>query len=369
MTSEQSDRDISQTEKGRTKILLVDDDVCFLKTAAQILSDDHNFKVQTANSVDLALQEIEKRPFDAIISDYDMPKKTGLEFLKTLRTTKNEIPFVVFTGQGREEAAITALNLGADRYINKHGSPETVFAELTDAVLKCIERKQSKQMLKESEEKYRTLVEASLQGILVAQGVPPKVVFVNESFAQMLGYSTKEIVSLLPQQITELVHPEDRKFFFDRYMQRLEGILKGSTFDFRGIKKDGTIIWLRVSSNRIIYDGKPAVQGMFLNIQSDKEAAENIKKNEVRYRELANSLPEMVFETDEKGIITFYNRPGCEITGYMPEDLAKGINIISVIAPEDRARAAANAQNSIMGHPSGPNEYKLLKKMEIYCPY
>ena len=70
----------------------------------------------------------------------------------------------------------------------------------------------------------------------------------------------------------------------------------------------------------------------------------------------------MVFETDEKGKITFYNLPGCEITGYMPEDLEKGLNIIEVIAPEDRARAASNVQKVMAGQPNGPNEYKLLKK-------
>ena len=101
---------------------------------------------------------------------------------------------------------------------------------------------------------------------------------------------------------------------------------------------------------------------MFLNIDNDKKATENIQKNEARYRELANSLPEMVFETDATGKITFYNRPGCEITGYTPEDLDKGLNIIEVIAPEDRERVKANVQKVMAGQPNGPNEYKLLKK-------
>jgi PAS domain S-box-containing protein len=349
------------------KILLVDDDIDFLTSASQILREEHNFEVTTVDSVDLALKEIYRCPFDAIVSDYNMPKKTGLELLKILRNSKNETPFLIFTGQGREEVAVTALNLGADRYLDK-GTTETVFAELSDAILKSIENKESKRLLKESEERYRTLVESSLQGIFVAQEIPLKAVFVNESFAKTLGYSIEEIISLSPQRIMELVHPDDRAFFFERYAQRLQGLQKGITFDFRAIKKDGTMLWLRVSSNRLIYNGKPAVQGMFLNIQSDKEASENIQKKEARYRELANSLPEMVFETNERGIITFYNQPGCEITGYMPEDLAKGINIIDVIAPEDRAKAASNAQKTIGGQSSGPNEYKLLKKDGTIMP-
>jgi PAS domain S-box-containing protein len=352
-----------ETERqSRLRILMVDDDTCFLEVAAQILTLEHNFDVQTVSSVDQALKALETQPFDAIISDYEMPQKNGIDFLRELRRKRNETPFVMFTGRGREEVAVTALNLGADRYINKHGSPETVFTELSDAVLKTVERKQSKKMLRESEEKYRTLVEESLQGILVAQGRPPRIVFANESFAKTLGYSTDEITLLNSEQVAGLVHAEDQKKFFERYTQRLMGQQKDSTFDFRAIRKDGTSVWLQVSSNRILYNGKPAVQGIFLNIDNDKKASENIQKNEARYQELANSLPEMVFETDANGKITFYNRAGCEITGYTPEDLRKGINIIDVIVPDDKSRAEANAQKVMIGRPNGPNEYRLLKK-------
>jgi PAS domain S-box-containing protein len=291
-----------------------------------------------------------------------MPQKNGLDFLRELRQQKNEIPFVMFTGRGREEIAVAALNLGADSYVNKHGSPETVYAELSDAVQKSVERKLSKRLLQASEGKYRTLVEESLQGIVVAQGAPPSLVFANASFAETLGYSIDEITAFSPPQVASLVHPEDQKIFFERYAQRVKGQHRDSTLDIRAIRKDGTNLWLRVSSNRILYHGKPALLGMFLNIDNDKKASENSQKNESRYRELANSLPEMVFETDAKGRITFYNRPGCEITGYTPEDLAKGLNIIEVIAPEDRERAKANIQKVIAGQPNGPNEYKLVKR-------
>jgi PAS domain S-box-containing protein len=360
--------EFSKIIQDKIRVLLVDDDTCFLSVASQILKSEYNFDVQTADSADSALKALENQAFDAVISDYDMPQIDGLEFLRTLRNNKNDVPFIIFTGQGREEVAIKALNLGADRYLNKHGPPEAVYTELNDTILKTIERKQSKILLKESEEKYRTLVEESLQGILVAQGSPPRSVFVNESFAKTLGYSVEEINSFSPQQLAGLVHREDQKIFFERYKQRLLGQHRDSTFDFRSIKKDGTTLWLRVSSNRILFNGEPAVQGMFLNIDNDKKAAENIQKKEARYRELSNSLPEMVFETDETGKITFYNYPGTEITGYTREDLEKGLNIIEVIAPEDRQRASMNAQKALIGQPSGSNEYKILKKNREILP-
>ena len=110
---------------------------------------------------------MEKQLYDVVVSDYEMPLKNGLEFLKELREQKNDIPFILFTGKGREDVAVKALNLGADSYINKNGSPETVYCELADAINKTVERKKSRKLLAKSESKYRTLVENSLQGISI----------------------------------------------------------------------------------------------------------------------------------------------------------------------------------------------------------
>ena len=60
-----------------------------------------------------------KNSYDAVVSDYEMPQKNGLDFLKELREQKNDIAFILFTGKGREDVAVKALNLGADSYITK----------------------------------------------------------------------------------------------------------------------------------------------------------------------------------------------------------------------------------------------------------
>ena len=68
-----------------------------------------------------------------IVSDYEMPLKDGIKF-KRATATKNNIPFILFTGKGREEIAIEALNSGADYYINKQGNPDTVYGELAHSI-------------------------------------------------------------------------------------------------------------------------------------------------------------------------------------------------------------------------------------------
>lgn len=70
------------------------------------------------------------KKYDVVVSDYVLPGKNGLDFLKELRDRGNNIPFILFTGKGREEVSVKALNLGADRFFNKFGQPETVYGEL-----------------------------------------------------------------------------------------------------------------------------------------------------------------------------------------------------------------------------------------------
>jgi PAS domain S-box-containing protein len=82
------------------------------------------------------------------------------------------------------------------------------------------ERKRVEEDLRQSEAKYRTLVEQSLQGIVVAQGVPPHLVFVNSAMVQISGYTPEELASV---SLDRLIHPDDRAIFFRRLKERFQG--------------------------------------------------------------------------------------------------------------------------------------------------
>lgn len=132
-------------------------------------------------------------------------------------------------------------------------------------------KKKTEKALKESEKKYKILVEQSLQGIVVGQepiskGLLPRIVFANQTISKILGYTPEELTSFSSQQTVNLVHPEDRQLFFGRFKDRLEGKSPPSNYEVRGIRKDGTTAWLEISSSRIEYDGQPAVQATFIDI-------------------------------------------------------------------------------------------------------
>ncbi len=75
-------------KKNTLRILHVDDDLCFLEVSKQILSMENNFEIEDASSVDEAFKKMEQQSYDAVVSDYEMPQKNGLEFLKELREQK-----------------------------------------------------------------------------------------------------------------------------------------------------------------------------------------------------------------------------------------------------------------------------------------
>ncbi len=125
---------VDSSEEVPVQVLHVDDEVGFLKVAKQCLEMHGALRVETALSVDEAMKKMEKKTYDVVVSDYQMPEKDGLDFLKELREKDKTVSFIMFTGRGREEVAIRALNLGADRYIHKTGDPETVYGELAHSI-------------------------------------------------------------------------------------------------------------------------------------------------------------------------------------------------------------------------------------------
>ena len=110
-------------------------------------------------------EKLQSQRYDVVVSDYEMPHKNGLDFLKELKEQKNPTPFILFTGKGREEVAVEALNLGADGYYNKQGNPETVYGELAHGIRLAVTASKTKLALKESQGKFKGFLTSHLRAL------------------------------------------------------------------------------------------------------------------------------------------------------------------------------------------------------------
>jgi len=170
------------------------------------------------------------------------------------------------------------------------------------------ERKNLEKNLKENEEKYRTLVEQSLQGIVIAQGPPLRLVFANSAMAKISGYTRDELISLSPTELEGLIHPEDRAMFFNRFRDRIMGKPAPPHYEFRGIRKDGEVRWLEIASNKIEYDGQPAVQAAFVDVSERKQTEEITKAEQKRILSILEELPACLCLVASDYSVRFANR-------------------------------------------------------------
>jgi PAS domain S-box-containing protein len=257
------------------RVLYVDDEPILLKTGKFYLERKGEFAVDTLISAKEAFIRMETEHYDAIISDYQMPGMDGIEFLKKIRASGNTIPFILFTGKGREEVVITALNEGADFYIQKGGEPEPLFAELAHKIRSAAKQHTNDKALQKSEEKYRRIVETSHEGIWAMDG-QFVTTYVNERMAEMLGYTVNEI---LGKTIQSFMSGEDLADQQQKIEERMRG--QPGSYERRFRAKDGTILTFAVSATPVMgNDG--LFQGSFAmvtDITARKRAEEELVKN------------------------------------------------------------------------------------------
>ena len=226
-----------------------------------------------------------------------MPQKNGLQFLQELRERHNKIPFFIFTGKGREEVAITALNLGADGYVNKHGNTETVYGELAHNIRAFVEKAHTKEALQDSEAKFSAFIKQARDGVFIAQD--QILEFANEALAKMLGYSVAEIEK---PPFINFIAPESRELITQRIKAQPPGQTDPSFYEAKLQRKNGTIIDVELSAIVIQYGGGPAFFGIVRDITERKISEESLRLSETRYRSLFdNSFDGVMMTKTERG--------------------------------------------------------------------
>lgn len=188
----------------KVHVLFIDDKQAW-RIQANIFIEKGNplWNVNTAGSATKALEMLEENEYDAIVSDYKMPGMDGLEFLETLRKQGSTIPFIIFTGKGREKVAMRALNLGADHYLRKGGDPESQYKLLTQAIQKEIK-------LNRKEAQFQKLFN-SLPDPVVVHDIKGHISTVNQPAREKFGNSQKQLRDQLQAIFKEKLKKLEKK--------------------------------------------------------------------------------------------------------------------------------------------------------------
>ncbi|OPY37421.1 MAG: aerobic respiration control sensor protein ArcB [Methanoregula sp. PtaU1.Bin051] len=364
------------------RVLYVDDEPVLLHLGKTHLELSGNLIVETAESAREAFNLLRHRTYDGIISDYQMPVMDGIEFLREVRALYHDIPFILFTGKGREEIAIDALNNGADFYLQKGGQTKSQYAELEHAVIHVIDRKQAREELNQSRQQMADLINF-LPDATFAIDLEGRVIAWNHAMEEMTGIPGTAILGSGDYAYAVPIYGERRPILIDfilnkdkmiekqyQHLQRQGDKLISELYVPNLYNGKGAYIWFIASP---LYDIRGNVIGAIEAIRdiTVRKEAENklvrtneelhaayeqltateeelranyeelaksqveLQKSEERYRNIVEDQTEFICRFTPDGRLSFVNEAYCRYFG-LNHDTCIGSRHTVVIPPEDR---------------------------------
>ena len=200
-----------------------------------------------------------------------------------------------------EELSMTCHSIFETEHIRKDGTrlPVEINAhkvilqgkEVTVSVVRDITiRKQVEDALRQSETKYRQLVENANEAIIVAQNGMLKLI--NSRMVDLTGYSEEELLS---QPFTNFIYPDDQAMVVETHYKRMAGEDHPSHYTFRLTRKDKTVTWVEISAVLIEWEGSPATLNFLINITDRKQAEEAVRESNKKLRLLTGLTRHDIF--------------------------------------------------------------------------
>jgi len=272
--------------ESMARILIVDDEKSIRMTLAEFIREDGH-DVFTAEDATQALELLVEKDPAVVITDIILPRMTGVTLLKRIKEIAPDTQVLMITGEPTAETAAEAVRLGAFDYLSKPIARADFKSSVTSA-LRVTELAQERRRLeqenlryqehleeeverkagalRESEEKYRAVVENASEAVFIAQnGVLP---FANHSTSRLSGRSLEELRTHL---FIEWVHEDDRELVVDRSQRRLKGEDVPSEYELRIVTPDGEVHWAELRSVRVIWEGEPATLNFARDITKRKQ--------------------------------------------------------------------------------------------------
>jgi len=346
-------RDI--TEKNRIQKALQESEIKY-KTLVDNSQDGiliiRNNQVLFANNTICRMlkttsQQLSAFPATDIVHPDDRKKAQEMSALREKgesRTMLDNYRLKVTTGEYIETESFSTV-------IDYEGSPAS-FITIHDIT----EKNRMQEKIVKSEQKYRTLIDKATDGIIITQHGFLK--FVNEAFCKLTQYSENELID---KPYRDFVVSEDHNKMNSYHSRRMKGEDFQVMYRSKIFKKDGSILEVELNARTSEYNGEPAAFIIMRDITNRLRMEEALAKSEQKYRQLAEMLPQTIYELDLQGNITYLNQTGFRKFGITKYDL--GISAFSFIVPEEHERMRINMMKSLKeGYSTPGNSYTAISK-------
>ena len=343
-------------------ILLVDDDPALLDLIRRFLEREEEMQIDTCMSCSEAIEIHRRSRYDAIVLDYDLPGMNGIDFLKVIKSQGDDTPIIIFTGKGREEIVIKALNYGADYYLQKRGDPRLNFLELLYMIREAVRRHQTRLELRESERRFRESLE-NARLIAFQMDRSMNITFCNAFLLTLAGYERDELVggSFIQKFIPALDRQKVEQFF----TSAMEGDLNALYFTCSIQTRDENVRRIDLN-NTLLRDSEGNVTGISCigqDITEREHMQEEKSESEERLKILFEYAPYAYFITDTKGTFIDGNRAAELLVGYPRKDLiGKNFLETGILSPEEVPKAISLLARHVEGKPSGPDVFRINRK-------
>jgi PAS domain S-box-containing protein len=352
-------------------VLYVDDEEVLLELGKTFLEMSGSLQVATSLSAAEAIEYLKAGSVDCIISDYQMPEMDGIAFLKYVRANHGPLPFILFTGRGREEVVIEAFSHTADFYLQKGGDPTAQFVELEHKVRLAIERRRTRDELKESQQRMADIID-HLPDATFAIDLGHRVIAWNLAMEEMTGVKKEDILGSSDQSYALPFYGEKRPLLLDLILS--DDSITAKKYPF--ITKKGSKLISEIYLQRLyggkgaylwfiaspLYDTDGSVIGAIESIRDvtdPHKAKDELMASQERYRAVVEDQTEFISRFLPDGTHVFVNEAYCRYFGKSPSEII-GTRFRPDIFPEDAEKIHAHLLSLSPDHPERMLEHRIV---------
>ncbi len=283
-------------------VLYVDDELPHLMLAQEYLGASGKVTLTCVSSGKEAIDALRTGKFDVIVSDYLMQDMDGIQLLKYVRANYESTPFILFTGKGKEDIVISALNSGADYYIRKGSDPVVQFSELEQRILQAYEGHHVKEELAAREQLYHSVL--TVQTELFVDILPDlTIIRANDSYGALYAMPATDLIG--------------KKFFHDISDEDRAGLVetvRSLTPENPSTDLETVVTYPDGKKSEILWhiEGVFSSDGMVVSAKATgrdtsqaEMAREVLQQSEQKYQQTMTDVPQHIGDFDENVPLNF----------------------------------------------------------------